>query len=114
MATNFPGGVEIAGVNSDTGRAITTKNVGTVGTGVTAIEMGDGINHTTILTLTGVAFTIGDTADLGDGALIYTLPAGACIINSTHSSVGLTLTTGTPTTDTPEVGLGSVIATGAT
>ena len=88
-------------------------NVGTAGTGVTATEYGDGRNHVTKLVLSGVAFTIGDTAALADGALIYTLPAGPIVINSSSINVGLTLTTGTPTTDTPEIGLGTVIGTGA-
>ena len=85
---------------------------GTPGTGVTAVEYGDGFNHTTILTLAAVAATIGDAAALAGGALIYTFPAGALVINSVTMSVGLNLTTGTPTTDTPELGLGTVIGSG--
>jgi len=47
-------------------------DVGTVGTGVTAVHYSaDGINFTTILTLTAVALTIGDNVSLADGALIY-------------------------------------------
>ncbi|TFH58824.1 MAG: hypothetical protein E4G91_09285, partial [Candidatus Zixiibacteriota bacterium] len=83
-----------------------TTNVGTAGTGVTATEYGDGRRHVTKLVLAGVAFTIGDTAALADGALIYTLPAGPIVVHSSSINVGLTLTTGTPTTDTPEIGLG--------
>ena len=98
--------------DEDTVGGITT-HVGTVGTNVTAKEFGDVRNHITKLTLSSVAFTIGDTAALADGALIYTFPAGALIINASSINVGLTLTTGTPTTDTPEIGLGTVIGTGA-
>jgi hypothetical protein len=94
------------------GFTTTTKNTGTAGTNCTAVEYGDGIMHTTIITMSSVAYTIGDTAALADGALIYTLPAGALMVTSSYFSVGLTLTTGTPTTDTPEFGLGTVIATG--
>jgi hypothetical protein len=90
----------------------TPSNVGTAGTNVVANEKGDSYTHTTILTLSSVAITIGDNASLSMGALIYTLPAGACVINSTYLSVGLTLA-GTPTTDTPEIGLGTVIGSGA-
>jgi hypothetical protein len=93
--------------------SLTTINVGTAGTGVTAVEYGTGQEHITALTLTGVAYTIGDTASLADGALIYTFPAGALVVNMASISVGLTLTTGTPTTDTPDGGLGTVIGTGA-
>lgn len=85
--------------------------VGTAGTNVTAVEYGDGVNHTTVLTLTSVAITIGDNASLGMGALIYTLPAGAQEVVSSYLSVGLTLA-GTPTTDTPEIGLGTTVASG--
>ena len=96
-----------------TGDTTTTVNVGTAGTGVTAVEYGNGQHHTTVLTLTGVAYTIGDNASLADGALIYTFPAGALVVNMASISVGLTLTSGTPTTDTPDGGLGSVIASGS-
>ena len=87
-------------------------SAGTAGTGVTATEYGDGHNRVTKLVLSGVAITIGDNAALADGALIYTFPAGALVIESSSISVGLTLTTGTPTTDTPEIGLGTTIASG--
>jgi len=89
-----------------------STNLGTAGTNVTAAEYGDGRNHVTKLTLASVAYTIGDNASLGLGALIYTFPAGALIVNASNISVGLTLTTGTPTTDTPEIGLGTVISSG--
>lgn len=93
-------------------RLVTSANVGTPGTGVTAVEIGDGLHHISILTLAAVAATIGDNASLAGGALIYTLPAGALVIHSATMSVGLTLTTGTPTTDTPELGLGNVQGAG--
>jgi len=91
----------------------TPVTVGTAGTGVTAVERGTNEYHTTILTCTGIAFTIGDTASLADGALIYTFPTGPIVVHASSMSVGLTLTTGTPTTDTPEIGLGTVIGSTA-
>lgn len=91
----------------------TATLAGTAGTSVTAAEKSaDGFNFTTVLTLASVAATIGDTAALAGGALIYTFPAGPIILNSATMSVGMTLTTGTPTTDTPEFGLGTTIASG--
>lgn len=90
----------------------TGGTVGTAGTNVTAVELGAGNLHTTRLTLSGVAATIGDTAALAGGALIYTFPAGPVVVRSATMSVGLTLTTGTPTTDTPELGLGTTQGTG--
>jgi len=95
------------------GEAPIAANVGTAGTGVTAVETGSGAVHTTTLTAAAVALTIGDTAALADGALVYTFPAGVILVESAYISMGVTLTTGTPTTDTPDVGLGTVIATGA-
>jgi hypothetical protein len=91
----------------------TDTNVGTVGTNVTAVERGWANNHVTTLTLSSLALTIGDTATLADGVLIYTFPAGAIIVDAAYMSVGVNLTTGTPTTDQPDVGLGTVIASGA-
>jgi len=91
----------------------TNVNVGTAGTNVTATEYGDGRSHITKLTLTSAAITIGDNASLGTGSLIYTFPAGPLHVESSSINVGVTLTTGTPTTDTPEIGLGSVVASGA-
>jgi len=93
--------------------ALSDDTFGTVGTNVTAVERVGGGNHTTVLTLASVAYTIGDNVSLADGALIYTFPTGPIVIHAANIAVGLTLTTGTPTTDTPEVGLGTVIGTGA-
>ena len=95
-------------------RTVSTATTGTVGTGVTAVEYSpDGLNFTTMLTLTALAITIGDTAALAGGNLIYTFPAGAIVVRGATISYGITLTTGTPTTDTPDVGLGTVIGSGA-
>lgn len=88
-------------------------NPGTVATGVVAVETGWERNHVTTLTLTSLGLTIGDVTTLGDGVLIYTFPAGVIIVDAAYMSVGVTLTTGTPTTDQPDVGLGTVIAVGA-
>jgi len=85
---------------------------GTIGTNVTAVERGTKQRHITVLTLSGVAATIGDTAALAGGALIYTLPAGRILVEAASMSVGLNLTTGTPTTDTPELGLGTTVGSG--
>lgn len=89
------------------------SNNGTVGSNVSAIEYGDGFNHTTVLTLSSVIGAIGDNVSLAIGELIYTFPAGSLTIISSYMSVGITLNGGTPTTDTPDVGLGTVIGSGA-
>ena len=92
-----------------------SANIGTPGTGVTAAEYGDGRRHTTVLTLGAgcVLPAIAGGAALGVGALIYTFPAGAQIIWGSRMSVGITQTQAHINADTPTVGLGHVIASGA-
>jgi len=106
-------GTSVAAILDTAGRIRAGAGNGTAGTGVTAVEYGDGLRHTSVLTLSGVAATIGDTAALAGGALIYTLPAGPIVVHGATMSVGLNLTTGTPTTDTPELGLGTTQGSGA-
>lgn len=89
-----------------------TTGVGTVGTNVVATEYGNGKHHLTLLTLTAVAVTVGDNASLGVGALIYTFPAGACYLHATHGSLAMTMED-IEKSDTPEMAIGTVIATGA-
>lgn len=86
--------------------------VGSNGTGVTAVHYGDGKDITTVLTLTGVTFPIAGAANEAIGKLIYTFPAGIHVHYVT--SLSLTLTGGgVVDAATPDVGIGSVIATGA-
>lgn len=90
-------------------------NVGTPATGVTAAEYGDGWGHTTVLTIgAGVVLpAIAGGAALGVGKLLYTLPAGAQVINRSRMSIAITQTAGHINADTPTVGIGTTIATGA-
>jgi hypothetical protein len=91
------------------------ETAGTVTTTSTTVaeEHGDNLLHTTKLTMT--AFAVGTTVDsvnLAIGAKFYTLPAGSYVIES--ASIAGALTGGGATkTDTPEVGIGTVIASGA-
>jgi hypothetical protein len=94
-------------------RAVPAGSVGTANTGVTATEYWSGRHHTTVLTLTNLAMpNVGDNASLAIGKLLYTLPAGAQIIRGSYMSIALTGGDAVKT-DTPDVGLGSVIASGA-
>ena len=88
-----------------------STGTGTVGTNVTATEYGDGKNHATKLTLAAVAITVGDNAALGVGSLIYTFPTGIIHLNSSNANLAMTTVEGVD--DTPEMGLGTVIASGA-
>lgn len=93
---------------------ITSANVGTANTGVTAVEYGDGRLHQTVLTVSVTdAVDIDDTAALADGYLLYTFPAGAIVIESAYMSMALTVASTEAQSDTPDVGLGTVIASGA-
>lgn len=91
------------------------NNNGTPGTGVTAAEYGNGFTHTTVLTLGALAVlpAIAGGASLGVGVLLYTFPAGSQIIKAARMAVGITQTQGHINADTPTVGLGTTIASGA-
>lgn len=92
---------------------LTTGEGGTPTAGVSAMEYGDSRMHTTVLTLhTTLPAIVGGT-DLGLGKLLYTLPAGAVMINASSMNVAITQTEDNITADTPVVGLGTVIASGA-
>ena len=89
-------------------------NVGAVNTGVTAEEYGDGRNHVTVLTVSQVdALTLGDSENLADGYLLYTLPAGSVVVSVTYMSMAITAASPQLINDTPDVGIGTTIATGA-
>lgn len=105
--TVYPGATEFT-LGIETG-----ANIGTPGTGITVSEYGDGYRHTTVLKCNVTdAFTTGDSADLADGYLVYTFPAGAILVESTYMSIGITATT-EQAADTPEIGIGTVIGTGS-
>ena len=97
------------------GDVVTASNIGAspVGTCV-ATEYGDGYHHVTVLTLTD--FIIGATngaVTLAIGNIIYELPAaGVQVISVMEYNIALTV--GTVQSDTPEIGIGSAIGTGAT
>ena len=88
-------------------------NAGTVPGGtVVATEYGDGTRFRTSLALT--AFDAGDSGDNAAkaiGALLYTLPAGVIMIEAAHIAVATTIADAVQT-DTPEIGIGNVVASG--
>jgi hypothetical protein len=93
--------------------ALPTYDPGVANTGVTASHASaDGKNFTTTLTVSVTdAVDVADNAALADGYLLYTFPAGALVIDYAYMTMGLTLAE--DTTATPDVGLGTVIASGA-
>ena len=93
---------------------VNSGDVGTVPAGVTAVEWGDDGQHTTILTISSTLPNIAGGAALGVGKLLYTFPTLVAVVIP-HSSFNMTLdeADGNITADTPEVGIGTVIASGA-
>ena len=90
------------------GTAVTGTEVS--GVGVEEISA-DGVNFHTILTIALTGVVTGDNANLALGTLIYTLPAGPCVINSAAMSIAMTHDE--TTAQVPDTGLGTVIGTGA-
>ena len=88
-------------------------NVGTAGTGFTATEYGDGTHHKTVLAVDYTLPAIAGGANLAVGRLAYTWPAGIINQKAARLSVAITQTQGNITADTPDIGLGTVIASGA-
>ncbi len=93
------------------GVGLTTSGV--AATGVTAVESGSGHYHTTVLTVNTVLPDIAGGAALSVGKLLYTLPAGALVVNCSNMNLSITQTDGNITADTPDGGLGTTIAAGA-
>ena len=91
----------------------TSANIGTAGTGATAVEYGDGYEHTTVLTVSTTLPAIAGGAALGVGKLMYTFPSGAIVVNEAKMSMAITQTQGNINANTPDVGIGTVIASGA-
>ena len=97
-------------------KLLTATSVGTVTTAATTVaeEHGDGVQHVTKLTMTAFAMgTSGDNAALALGAKFYTFPAGSILVESATIVGGVTAAISV-TTDTPEVGIGTVIGSGVT
>ena len=88
-------------------------SVGTSGTGVTAVHQGSGRNIITVLTLSGQTLDPPTAAAAeAHGHLLYTFPTGAHFHEVTYMSIALQ-GGGVVNTDTPNIGIGSVVASGA-
>jgi len=86
--------------------------VGTSGVGVTPKHYSvDGKHFITKLTVNGVLPAV--TGSIGVGLLAFTFPAGVHSVKVARIKLALQQADGLITADTPEIGLGSVIASGA-
>ncbi|MED5549862.1 MAG: hypothetical protein VX529_10945 [Pseudomonadota bacterium] len=92
-------------------------NLGVVAAPCRVEEFGDKYQHTTILTFEGssaVLPAIAGGAVLAVGLKVYDFPAGSVIVDSARLyGVAITQTEGNITADTPDVGLGTTIGSGA-
>lgn len=90
------------------------NNVGTPGGSyVLAEERGDKNTHRTVLRIQSTLGAIAGGASLGLGKLLYTFPAGEIIVRAASMSMAIKQTQGNINADTPDVGLGTVVASGA-
>ena len=91
-----------------------TNGTGTFAGSVSVEEFGDGRRHYTKLSFTDldVGADVAGGADEAEGVLLYTLPAGVQKINAVYSEIALSGPAAIQA-DTPEIGIGTVIATGA-
>ncbi len=95
--------------------------VGTAGANVTetTYEQGGGNElgqryMTNLVITAGISLvTTPDTASLAEGILIYTFPAGQIVVNRVYGDVGLDINDANNVADTPEIGLGTAVASGA-
>lgn len=101
------------GTTVHTGAKLNSDNVGAVGAATeVATEYGDGLHHITILTLTDfIVGAPGAGANKAFGNKVYAFPAGVHAHQVSRFNLGLTQ--GGAATDTPDVGLGSVVGVGA-
>lgn len=88
----------------------TAVSNGALESGVAANYYSDGIRTTATLTLTNLAVTVGSSEDLGVGVLTFTLPAGDITVE--QAAFDIQLAGITQTGETPDIGLGTVVASG--
>ena len=87
-------------------------NSGTSITGVTAMDYSNGKFGTTELTVTDVTLLAQTVGAHGYGKLLYTFPTGQYVISSAYMSMEIDSISAANDGDTPDVGIGTVIATG--
>lgn len=80
---------------------------------VVANETGVDSHRITTIDIANLNLITTTNANKGDGKLIYTLPAGNIIIKRATIALGITGTGSANAADTPDLGLGTVVASGA-
>ena len=80
---------------------------------VVAKETGDDSHHITTIDIADLTILATTNASVGGGKLIYTFPAGKIVVKRATISIGVIGTAALNAADTPEIGIGTVVATGA-
>lgn len=80
--------------------------------GMTCVTTGQGGWYKTDITVNTTLGAIAGGANLALGVLLATLPAGAAIIHGSQLDIALQQTEGNVTADTPDIGLGTTVASG--
>lgn len=90
------------------------SGAGTVAGIAGVMEYGNKYNHTTHFDLDLVdAITLADGADIADGVLVYTFPAGNIMVHSCQLDMSVTAADSLLAAGATITGVGTVIATGA-
>lgn len=80
---------------------------------ITVNETGVDSSRITTIDIADLSLIATTNASKGDGKLIYTFPAGNIIVKSASIALGIIGTASLNAADTPDLGLGTVVATGA-
>jgi len=80
---------------------------------ITVNETGVDSSRITTIDIADLSLIVTTNANKGDGKLLYTLPAGDIIIKSASIALGIDGTGSANAADTPDLGLGTVVASGS-
>ena len=81
---------------------------------LTVTDRGNGVYHSTKIEIEDLTLiTPAGAASLAAGKGIYTFPAGRVLVHSAYIDIELSTSGSTVTADTPDLGLGTTIGTGA-
>ncbi len=80
---------------------------------VVANETGVDSHRITTIDIADLSLIVTTNANKGDGKLIYTFPAGNIIVKRATIALGIKGTAALNVADTPDLGIGTVVATGA-
>lgn len=80
---------------------------------VVANETGVDSHRITTIDIADLSLIVTTNANKGDGKLIYTFPAGNIIVKRATIALGIEGTAALNVADTPDLGIGTVVATGA-